>query len=156
MNSVNDTIDMLVKKYSGNEYVLKRMDNYIVNILPGLLENANKNNNERHKRKQELSCKSKEYINKFMLTNKYYYCCQNELFVLYDNKHFISCSEDDIQYKILSGISNDGELVPWKYKIKVGIIKLIKERSPLKAIPESATIQFVINLFFPGIFIGSV
>ena len=152
MNSAHDTIDMLDKQYSGNEYVLKRMDNYIVNILPRLLENADKNNNERHKRKEELSCKSTEYINKFMLTNKYYYCCQNELFVLYDNKHFISCSEDDIQYKILSGISNDGELVPWKYKIKIAIIKLIKERSPLKAIPESATIQFVINLFFPGIF----
>ena len=87
-----------------------------------------------------------------MLKNKYYYCCQNELFVLYDNQHFISCSEDDIQYKILSGITNDGELHSWKYKIKVGIIKLIKDRSPLKAIPESATIQFVINLFFPTIF----
>ena len=73
MNSAHDTIDMLGKQYSGNEYVLKRMDNYIVNILPRLLENADKNNNERHKRKEELSCKSTEYINKFMLTNKYYY-----------------------------------------------------------------------------------
>ena len=152
MTSLNDTIDSLIDKYSGNEYVLKRMDNYITNILPGLLENADKNNNERDKRKQVLSCKSTEYINKFMLKNKYYYCCQNELFLIYDNQHFISCSEDDIQYKILSGITNDGELHSWKYKIKVGIIKLIKERSPLKAIPESATIQFVINLFFPTIF----
>ena len=152
MENMNYTINKLIEKYSKNEYVMGRMENYVVVMLPNLLENADKNNNERYKRKHDLSCNSTDYINKFMLINKYYYCCQNELFMLYDDKHFIPCSEDDIQYKILSEITNDRELVPWKHKIKIGIIKLIKERSPLNAIPESATIQFVINLLFPAIF----
>ena len=154
MEKSHSILDSLFEKYSNNEYVLGRMENYIVNILPSLLETANANNNQRNKRKLDLSSKSGDYINNFMLTNKYYYCPQNELFMLYDNTHYISCNEDVIQYKILSGISSDnsGELVPWKHKIKNGIIKLIKERSPLKSIPESATIQFVLNLFFPIIF----
>jgi hypothetical protein len=154
MENIHNTIDMMIDKYSDNEYVMGRLENYLVVMLPNLLENADKNNNERHKRKHDLSCNSTDYINKFMLINKYYYCCQNELFMLYDDKHFIPCSEDDIQYKILSEITNDRELVPWKHKIKIGIIKLIKERSPLNAIPESATIQFVINLFYPTIFLS--
>lgn len=154
MEKLHNIIDNLHDKYSNNEYVIGRMENYIVNILPNLLETANANNNERNKRKLDLSSKSTDYINNFMLTNKYYYCPQNELFMLYDNTHYISCSEDDIQYKILSGISSDnsGELISWKHKIKIGIIKLIRERSPLHSIPESATIQFVLNLFYPIIF----
>ena len=154
MEKLHKIIDNLHVKYSNNEYVIGRMENYIVNILPNLLETANVNNNERNKRKLDLSSKSTDYINNFMLTNKYYYCPQNELFMLYDNTHYISCSEDDIQYKILSGISSDnsGELISWKHKIKIGIIKLIRERSPLHSIPESATIQFVLNLFYPIIF----
>jgi hypothetical protein len=40
----------------------------------------------------------------------------------------------------------------WKHKVNKNIIKRIKERSPLNAIPESATIQFVINALCPSIF----
>lgn len=79
---MHKTIDALFDKYSENEYVMGRLENYVVVMLPNLLENADKNNNERHKRKHDLSCNSTDYINKFMLTNKYYYCCQNELFII--------------------------------------------------------------------------
>jgi hypothetical protein len=40
----------------------------------------------------------------------------------------------------------------WRYKVTKNIIKRIKERSPLNATPESATIQFVINTLCPSIF----
>ena len=72
--------------------------------------------------------------------------------MLYDGIHFVSYSEGKIQHQILSIIANEEKLLPWKYKIKINIMKQIKERSPLTAIPESATIQFVINALVPAVF----
>lgn len=71
-----------------------------------------------------------------MHKNKYYYSSHNELFLLYDNIHFTAYSENNILHQILTTITEEQNLVPWKHKIKVNIIKRIKEQSPLKAIPE--------------------
>ena len=40
----------------------------------------------------------------------------------------------------------------WKHKTNTTILKRIKEKSPLNAIPESATIQSVINMLCPLLF----
>ena len=75
------------------------------------------------------------------------------MFLKYDGVHFDTYSEDNIQYQILTTISNEKHLMPWKRKINNNIIKQTKERSPLSAIPESATIQYVINSIYPSIFL---
>ena len=50
MEKLHKIIDNLHVKYSNNEYVIGRMENYIVNILPNLLETANaKTTNEQAK-----------------------------------------------------------------------------------------------------------
>ena len=150
--NLNDKLNTLIDKYKDNEYITNRLNNYIENLLPIFLEKAQQLNMEREKRKLELSNESKEYINKF-LQKKYYFCQYNEVFLLYNKKDFTIISEDEIQYQILNGISsNDQVLTPWKHKIVRNIIKQIKERSPLTAIPDSDTIQNIINLFFPKIF----
>ena len=149
---INDKLTILIDKYKNNPYVTNRLNNYIENLLPVFLEKAEQVNMEREKRKLELSNESKEYIDKF-LNKKYYYCNHNEVFLVYNKKDFTIISEDDIQYQILNGISsNDKVLTPWKHKIVRSIIKKIKERSPLIAIPDSDTIQNIINLFYPKIF----
>ena len=149
---LNQKLNMLIDKYKDNEYVTARLNNYMDNLLPAFLEKAEQLNMEREKRKQELSNESKEYIEKF-LQKKYYFCQYNEVFLLYNKKDFTIISEDEIQYQILNGISSsDKVLTPWKHKIVKNIIKKIKERSPLTAIPDSDTIQNIINLFYPKIF----
>jgi hypothetical protein len=40
----------------------------------------------------------------------------------------------------------------WKYKTKINIIKQIKERNLFKSIPETETIQSVLNHLYPAIF----
>ena len=77
---------------------------------------------------------------------KYYYINSSDLFISYDSENFKVEKEDDILYKILSSISQDENLKPWKYKIKISVIKKIKESTILNLIPERFTIQKCINL----------
>ena len=146
-NNLHNKLEELIKKYSNNEYVMGRLINYIENTLPSLLENADKNNIERVKRKEELTSISDIYINKFLLSNNYYYCSHNELFMYYDKVHFLADSEDNIIHKIITEINKNNELVTWKHKIKINIIKKIKEKSPLYTIPESKQFNMYLSYF---------
>tara|TARA_B110000483_G_scaffold68665_2_gene85777 strand:- start:11871 stop:13400 length:1530 start_codon:yes stop_codon:yes gene_type:complete len=147
--NLHNKIDCLIEDYKDNVYVMGRLINYIENTLPTLLENADKNNIERLKRKEELASNSYDFINKFLLANNYYYCSQNDLFIYYDKLHFLADSEDNILYKILTNINKNNELSSWKHKIKINILKKIKEKSPLSTIPESSTIQYVLKMLLP-------
>lgn len=150
--NLHQILDTYIDKYKDNEYVLGRITNYVENLLPSALENDELINKQREERKKHLTTNREEFTSRFMHKNKYYYCSQTELFLLYDGIHFNIYSEDNIQHQILTMITSEQNLMVWKHKIKNNIIKLIKERSPLKAIPESATIQFVINSLYPSIF----
>ena len=125
---------------------------YIENILPAALENDDVLHKQREERKQKLINNRDEFTTRFLNINKYFYAVQAELFLLYDGTHFNMYSEDNIQHQIMSTITNEQNLMDWKRKIKNNIIKRIKETSPLNAIPESNTIQFVINMIYPSIF----
>ena len=149
---LHNMLDKLFDDYSENTYVSGRLSNYIQNILPSYLENADKTHMEREKRKAELDTASDAFINTFLLKYHYYYSPHNELFMNYDGKHFSAYSEDNIQHTILTQISADHGLRPWKHKINNKIIRKIKVRLPLTAIPESATIQYVLKLLHPTIF----
>jgi len=146
---LHKSLDNQIMKYKENPYMLNKIVNHITKVFPQVLENFNEQNIIREERKNQLSCNQSEFTERFMHKNKYYYCSNNELFLLYDNIHFTAYSENNILHQILTTITEEQNLVPWKHKIKVNIIKRIKEQSPLKAIPESATIQSVINNLYP-------
>ena len=153
MNTIlHEKLDELVEKYSDNEYVYGRLVNYMENVLPTYLDTALKTQTERKKRKSDLNNASEEFKNTFMLKNSFFFSPNNELFMNYDGTHFLGYSEDDIQHLILTQITANNTLRPWKHKINNEIIRKIKDNSPLNAIPESETIQYVINLLFPSIF----
>jgi len=138
-------LDKLIDKYSGNEYLSNKLQNYIETILPASMEAAEKDHNIREKRKQGLETESEDFIQRFISKSRCFYCPQNELFVLYDGIHFSGFSEDNIVHKILSQITLEQKLCSWKHKIKNTLIRRIKEKSPLNAIPESDTIKSVLN-----------
>ena len=154
-NSQNLQISLnnIIEKYKNNDYLQGRINYYIEQFLPSALENDELTHTQREIRKKQLTEYRDEFTNCFLHKNKYYYASQTELFLKYDGIHFITYSEDNIQHQILTTISNEKNLMPWKRKINNNIIKQIKERSPLSAIPESATIQYVINSIYPSIFL---
>lgn len=150
--NLHHLLDALIDKYKSNEYVYGRLVNYIEHLLPTALENDTALQKQREERRNQLSANRDEFTTRFLKKNSYYYSAQTELFLHYDGLHFIIHSEDDIQHQILTTISSEKCLRDWKHKVNKNIIKRIKDKSPLRAIPESATIQFVINQLCPSIF----
>ncbi len=135
--------DLLVK-YETNEYIKNKLNTIIVN-LPEVLENENKKYDERISKLNELISEQDNFFKVFLSKNEYYYMPFNNLYYEYINNTFRIVSEDDIYHKLLSTITDEGKLVQWKHKTKQMMIKKIKERLLIKAIPSSETIQNVLN-----------
>ena len=98
--------------------------------------------------------KSDEFIEEFMAKTRFFYYSPTDLFFTYsDEKMYEVVKEDNIQHLILTTITSKyAELMPWKYKIKIQLMKRIKENNVLKSIPESETIQDIIQLLVPSLF----
>jgi hypothetical protein len=158
---VNDSLETecieIVKKLFEqypNANMKQKIHHYIKNLLPGICENACQQRKEREERKNTLEEKSDEFIEEFLAKTRFFYYSQTDLFFTYsDEKMYEVVKEDNIQHLILTTItSNFPELMPWKYKIKIQLMKRIKENSVLKSIPESETIQDTIQLLVPSLF----
>ncbi len=149
---ITDKLKDLLEKYKNNQYIYSKLNNYILNQLPELLENAEKSQIEREKRKKQLEENTVVFIDNFINTNEYYYNNSSEIYFEYKNNSYNIIKEDDITHNILTAISNDVGLRDWKYKIKISILKKIKERNIFNSIPESDTIQNIITKFYPNIF----
>jgi hypothetical protein len=151
-NKCYDSIQNLFKKYENNEYMLQRIHNHVVNYLPNILENELKNHEKRVNRNTYLTNEQQIFIQIFLSKNQYFYLPSSNYFYEYNGKNYYIIKDDDIIYKLLSSISKDRILLQWKHKTKFNIIKQIKERSLLNSIPETNTIQNVLNVLYPYIF----
>jgi hypothetical protein len=145
-------ISNLCQKYENNDYMLQRIHNHIVNYLPNTLENEFKNYAERQNRNTYLTNEQQIFIQVFLSKNQYYYLNSNNFFYEYNGKNYFIIKEDDVIHKLLSTISKDRILMQWKHKTKINIIKQIKDRSLFNSIPETDTIQNILNVLYPLIF----
>ena len=146
------TISSLLDKYKDNKYMIQRLKNHIISYLPNTLENEFKNYEERINRNTYLTNEQQLFIQVFLSKNKYFYLPNNNLFYEYDGQKYLIIKEDDIIHKLLSSISKERVLLDWKHKTKASIIKQIKDRSLFHSIPETDTIQNVLNVLYPGFF----
>jgi len=146
-----DAIKNLTNKYKDDDYMIQRIYNHMVTYLPNTLKTEYKNHEKRLNRNNYLSEEQQIFIQVFLSKNKYYYL-PNNIFYEYDGDRYLIVKEDDIIHKLLSTISKDGVLLQWKYKTKSIIIKQIKERSLFCSIPETDTIQNVLNMLYPSFF----
>jgi hypothetical protein len=144
-------IDEIYEKYTDNEYMLTKINSYM-SQLPSIIENMERLHIERTNRIRELSTEQDNFIQYFLNNNQYFYVSSTELFFYYDGLHYYQINEDDILYQVLSTISKDRSLMSWKQRTKINIMKRIKENSLLASIPESDTIQFVLDLLCPLLF----
>lgn len=147
-----DSIQNLFKKYENNEYMLQRIHNHVVNYLPSILDNELKNHEKRVNRNMYLTNEQQIFIQVFLNKNQYYYLPNNNCFYEYNGKKYYIIKDDEIIHKLLSNISKDRILLQWKHKTKFNILKQIKERSLFSTIPETDTIQNVLNILYPYIF----
>lgn len=152
ITNCSNTIKELIHKYENNEYMLQRINNHINIYLTNTLENENKNYEKRLNRNNYLTNEQQIFIQVFLSNNQYYYLSSNNFFYEYNGKNYYIVKEDDVIHKLLSSISKDKILMQWKHKTKLNIIKQIKERNLFNSIPESDTIQNVLNMLYPSIF----
>tara|TARA_Y100000389_G_scaffold203683_1_gene253019 strand:- start:8704 stop:10230 length:1527 start_codon:yes stop_codon:yes gene_type:complete len=150
--NLHKKLDELMEKYSNNEYIYGKLENYIENQLPKFLDTVNEKHNIQTVRKQNLAYEIESFVKKFVAINNYYYCNQNKLFLFYNNINFVGFSEDEIQHNALSLLREDDKLRDSKHKVNKIIIREIKLKSPLNAIPESKTIQDVIQMMYSSLF----
>lgn len=141
----------LYKEYENNEIIFNKFIQTIEQ-LPENLRNTNDAIIYREKRKERLATESELFIKKFLNNNKFYYNSSSDLFFEYKDNSFLMVKEDDIHHAILSTISLNKTLMDWKHRLKITILKKIKERDIFTCIPESETIQNVINKLYPMIF----
>ncbi len=150
LQNIIDSITVLFEKYKEHPEMLSKMEEYMNKQFPHALELYM----DRINRKQNLEKQSKLYIDKFLNNPEkhYFYIQQSDLFVFYNGENYTLINEDTIWHILLSDISTKEQLIPWKHKIKNSTIKQIKEKSLTISIPESNTIQYVIQHLTPILF----
>ena len=150
-NQCNIYINDIIDKCKEDKYMRSRLLIHLKDILPNALENEYKTHKENEKRKELLEQELHSFQTYFLATNLYYFLPSNSSFYMYDGTDYKYIKEDDIIYKVLSTVTYDNkDLIDWKHKTKVSLIKKIKERTLLKhIIPETTTIQKVLNLLAP-------
>jgi len=150
LTSVRD----LYNKYYEDDYARTALVSQIKNTLPALLQQKCDARIQREERRKTLEETSEEFIREFINSSSYYYNQNIDLFFVYHNNTYKIINEDEIEHDIRTTITDQQnvELSTWKYKIKNQIIKKIKERDLLTSIPESETIQRVLNALTPFVF----
>lgn len=138
--------------YADDLYMHTKLHTYIANNLPNVMKNIKETNENRICRNTELNNEFTRFINKYLNNNKYYYVSATERFYNYNGNNYNNCSEDSILHNILTTITNERNLLNWKYKTKVSLMKIIKDNSIYNSLPESCTIQDVIARLYPAIF----
>lgn len=142
----------LIDKYSEHPYMFQKTYNAICFQLPCMLENMKKNYEQNQLRIKEMECEQEQFIQSFLNNNQYFYVQTTEKYFYYDGVNYQVYNEDDILYHVLSSISKERQLMSWKKSTKVYVMKRIKENNLLKSVPESDTIQVVLDAIFPILF----
>ena len=143
-------ITQLYEKHKKAPKTLEKLSYYVEKQLPALLEKYD----AQEKRRVILEIESKKYINQFLSSpeNQYFYIKNTDTFIEYDGIDYKIIPEDNLWFKILNDITEKKTLLEWKQQIKSKLIEYIKEKNLLKSIPESQTIQNMINFFTPILF----
>ena len=143
-------ITQLYEKHKKAPKTLEKLSYYVEKQLPALLDKYD----AQQKRRVILEMESKKYINQFLSSpeNQYFYIKNTDTFIEYDGIDYKIIPEDNLWFKILNDITEKKTLLEWKQQIKSKLIEYIKEKNLLNSIPESQTIQNMINFFTPILF----
>jgi hypothetical protein len=153
--SVTESLEIvktLYDKYSEDTYMTGKINQYITIQLPMIFENIKTAREESIRKSKEMTNDQEVFIQSFLNTHPYCYIPSTEKFFFYDGLHYLHYSEDDILHHISTSISREKTMIPWKQRTKITTMKRIKETSLLRSIPNTETIQFVIELLYPMFF----
>jgi len=147
---MNKGMEKLKQLYIENDKEIKeKITSYICNRLPIEIVFWKKEMD-----KNKITLQKTNFIHDFLNNEKrqFFYIKEVDIFIKYDNLNYSIINEDDLLYLILSEISKNTILLQKKQNIKDILIKEIKTNIFGFGIPESTTIQNIINYFYPVLF----
>lgn len=146
------TIKSIYKQFQDDEWMTAKIYSYINNQLPNVIANIKNTHEQRVTRIEELTTEQDNFIHSFLSDNQYFFNSATDRFFYYDGIHYQIICEDDILHNILTTITRGKNLMSWKQRTKINIMKRIKDTSLITSIPESNTIQIVIDALYPTLF----
>jgi hypothetical protein len=146
--------NILSKVYSENKqdpYILSKIENHI-SQLPSIIESLKINREKNQQKTQDKITDQDSFMQSFLNKYSYFYSSSTDRFFEYDGLHYKPYAEEDILHNIFLEVSKERYLYNWKQKTKISTLKKIKDISLFKSIPNSETIQSVIDMFYPVFF----
>ena len=138
----------LFKQYRNNDYVIDKMIYTICNKLP-VEAVCWKKEQQREKKNSTVQ----EFIHNFIYGPvQHFYIKSSDMFISYDGSRYSVVNEDELWYDILTKISDNEKILSEKQQIKNIIIDTIKNTKIDSGIPDSKTIQNIINSIYPLLF----
>jgi hypothetical protein len=151
MDELVSEIEALYMKYESSPYMLNRLSHHVLSILPTTLESEASNYEKRIERTTQMLLEQDNFIQAFLSKNAVFYLSSNNSYYLYDGISYSFVEEEKLQHTILTSISEHGSLMPWKYKTKQHLMRIIKKERPLlKSVPESITIDNIVSRLYPN------
>jgi hypothetical protein len=144
-----DPIGTLREKYKGNPHVLQRLDMVVAN-LPSLLATADADHAQQMAKRSENAIQKMAFIQNFLAQHQYYYISQTDQYVYYDESVYTLVTEDDVTHHLM--VSMDRSLLRWKFKIRIHVLKRIKDHSIATACPDPITLGKVTRALSPCFF----
>ena len=139
-------VDEMRLKYASNPEMLTKLDSILAN-LPARLQIAEEEIMQRAQRRTDIARQKEAFISYFLDSNPMFYVAASSMFVHYCDGHFVQVSEDDVTHMVFKHISVNRTLSRWKYKIKLTLLKRIRETPLSEASPTTSTIKPVIKSF---------
>jgi len=133
----------LFRKYKDHPDIIDKINFNICYKLP--LEAMCWQKDDQHKKNHEY-----EFIENFMTNDiQYFHIKKSDIFIKYDGINYDTIDEDDLWHTILCEVSKNERILSNKQTIKDNIIEKIKTTKIDSGIPESRTIQKIINSLYP-------
>ena len=147
-------VTTILDTYKDDEYIKEKFQKFMVDHLPNQVQQWKTDQQRRLTRNEELAKEHDAFIEVFLRRHTHFYNPQNEKFFSYNGREFKHITEDNITQKISNTIdSESSDLSSWRKKTKMNILKRVKDKFITRAIPESETIQHVLKLLYPSLFI---
>jgi len=152
MENSTNCLKIILNDYEDDDVILQKIEKHITIDLPLLISNWK----IREKELFEIDILINDYVNNFFSNeNKQYFYVNEKMpfYVKYDGINYEFIKEDDIWHNTILDIVEKYEILSEKKREIAGtIIERIKKNELFYTIPESITIQNMIQFFHPMFF----
>lgn len=153
-NSNTNLLNLQIKltniynNHKDDEYFINSLNN-IVDTIEEKILTQKEDYTQRVERRLKLNSEKEQFIKTFLQTHNYYYIQDSDIFIEYDGNQYTQLTESKIWSEIFNEINKNSILVPWKQKVRIELLSIIKRNTILniQLIPESRTIQRVLQIF---------